>query len=208
MKREERRQLGMALAGDSVRRDVMQTVVSFSDHQVLSPGCSEEEARRSLKCCIFGGLMRYVRDRTRSAREVAGDLENRLKALRGRQRRLDADDSSREDAARTQSQIEALEQELAQQDLRLASSADLLAFLEDVLENPAQYLSSCSCSIRLSRLGVKLETDAEGDGYEVPLSEIRIASQEPRVGLLARFPRSELLPRKDFIARADLFLAL
>jgi hypothetical protein len=90
----------------------------------------------------------------------------------------------------------------------MASLEGRLEFVVDVLVNPGQYLSSRSFSMRLSRLGVKLNPDASDAGYEVPLSEIRIASREPRVGMLARFPRSELLPRKDFLTHADLFLSL
>jgi hypothetical protein len=100
-----------------------------------------------------------------------------------------------------------LERELDGLDLRLGSLREQLDFVADVLERPAQYLASRSCSIHLSRLGIKLEPDAREAGYEVPLSEIQIASQKPRVGVLARFPRAELLPQKDFLVQADLFLA-
>jgi hypothetical protein len=206
MRREERDHLGMSLEGDSVRRDVMQTSVSFTDHQVVSAGCSEEEARSSLKCCIFNGLLGYARNRLNDARTAGSALENRLKALRGRQRRaLDAEGPG-EAAARLDAQIQELERQLAQQDLRLTSLEDHLAFVEKVFRSPEEYLNGSNCSIRLSRLGIKLKPGTSDSGYEVPLSEISIASHRPRVSVLARFPRAELLPRKDFLVQANLFL--
>lgn len=208
MKREERKQLGMSLVGEAVQRDVMQTAVSFTDHQVVSPGRSEEEARRSLKCRIFNGLLAYIRNRASSVKTTASELEHRLKALRGRLKRSAEAEDVEESRLTLQAQIKDLESQLVHQDLRLASLEDHLDFVVDVLENPAQYLSSCSCSIRLSRMGIKLEGDSPDAGYEVSLSEVRFAAKEPRVGALVRFPRSELLPRQDFLVKADFFLAL
>jgi hypothetical protein len=208
VRREERRQLGMELSGDAVQREVMQTVVSFTDHQVISPGCSEEDARRSLKCCIFSGLLGFIRGRASAAKTAVEELENRLKALRGREKRGMAGGGQEASGAGLRSQIERLERDLAQQDARMASLEGRLEFVADVLANPSQYLSCRSSAIRLSRLGTKLNPGAPEAGLDVPLSEIRIASREPRVGMLARFPRSELLPRKDFLTQADLFLSL
>jgi hypothetical protein len=207
MRREERNHLGMSLIGDSVQRDVMQTSVSFTDHQVVSAGCSEPEARDSLKCCIFNGLLGYARNRLNEARSAGAEIENRLKALRGRQRRARDAEGSGGSTARLEAQIDDLEQQLARQDLRLTSLEDHLAFVEQVFRNPDEYLSGANCSIRLSRLGIKLKPGAADSGYEVPLSEISIASHRPRVSVLARFPRAELLPRKDFLVQANLFLA-
>ncbi len=51
MRKEERQRFGLALEGDEVRKDVMQTGVSFTDHQLVSPGCTEADARKALKCC-------------------------------------------------------------------------------------------------------------------------------------------------------------
>jgi hypothetical protein len=207
MRKEERQRLGMSLIGDAVHRDVMQTAVSFTDHQVVAPGGSEAEARGSLKCCIFNGLLGYVRARANEAKTRSMKLEIRRKSLRGRLKKADPERGG-ESREKLQAKLDGLEQEVAQGIPRLASLKDHLDFVVDVLANPAQYLSGCSCSIRLSRLGIKLEADRADTGNEIPLFLIQVASHSPRVGALVRFPRAELLPRQDFVRKADLFLTL
>jgi len=101
-----------------------------------------------------------------------------------------------------------VEREIAQGVPRLTSLEDYLEFVADVLGNPQQYLNGCSSSIRLSRLGIKLEGGRTDAGNEIPLFLFRLASHTPRVGSLVRFPRAELLPPQDFVRRADLFLTL
>jgi hypothetical protein len=39
------------------------------------------------------------------------------------------------------------------------------------------------------------------------LSEIQIAGEPPRVACLVSFPRAELLPVRDFLREASIFLA-
>jgi hypothetical protein len=207
MKKEERQHLGVSLVGDSVHREVMQTAVSFTDHQVLAPGGSEAEARVALKCCIFNGLLAYVKNRASESKTRAMTLESRRKSLRTRlsQAGTEGDGASRAELER---KIALVEREIAQGVPRLTSLEDYLEFVADVLGNPQQYLNGCSSSIRLSRLGIKLEGGRTDAGNEIPLFLFRLASHTPRVGSLVRFPRAELLPPQDFVRRADLFLTL
>ena len=208
MRRAERRQFGMALVEDTLRGDVLQTTVSFTDHLVVSPGADEEAARCSLKSRVFNGLLAYIQKEANAARATSLDLETRLRSLRARLKHAaeKSSETAAEDSPRVR--IAELEQALANQNLRLTSLEDYLAFAVRVLGNPAQYLSSYTCSVRLSRLGIKLDDQDREAGYEVPLSEIRIADQKPRVGALVRFSREELLPRRDLIERASFFLML
>jgi hypothetical protein len=208
MRMDERRQLGISLVGDSVQRDVMQTAVSFTDHQVIAPGSTEDEARRSLKCCIFNGLLSYIRKQADDAKTRAMKLEVRRKSLCTRVKQV-VPEQDPELLEELQKKIEDLELELAQETPRLASLEDYLDFVVAVLENPMQYLNGRPSAIRLSRLGIKQEGDSgDAPGDEIPLYTIQVAWRAPRVGVLVRFPRAELLPRHDFVRNADLFLAL
>jgi len=207
MRKDERQRFGVSLVGDSMQREVMQTAVSFTDHQVLAPGSSEADARRSLKCCIFKGLLGHIRKQADDAKTRVMKLEIRRKSLLGRLKKAVSEEDA-ESQEKLQAKIDELERELAQGTPRLVSLEDHLDFVVDVLGNPARYLSGCACSIKLSRLGIKLEGEPADSGNEIPLYVIQVASHGPRVGALVRFPRTDLLPPQDFVRRADLFLTL
>lgn len=204
MAKKERQQPGMALINGEVRRDVMVTTVSFTDHQVVSPGSDEPSARCALKCCMFNSVLAHIRRTITQAKTETEDRENRLRLLKGRLRR--AGDAT--DAARLGAEIQALGQQLEAQPLRIQTVQDQLAFVVQALASPAQYLDAGECKLRLSRLGVKLEAESGEPGYDLGVCEIRVASHRPRIGALVRFPRAELLPRPDFLRQAEIFLAL
>lgn len=207
MKKEERRRLGMALIGELVQKEVMQTTVSFIDHQVLSPSTSEDGARHSLKCCIFNGLLAHIRKRESEEKIRVLQLEDRRGSLVSRLNWASPEDGG-ESQDELQHMIDDIGRELMQEIPRLASPDYHFDLLSDILGNPAQYVSGSLGSIRLNRLGAKLDGDRPNAGNEIPLFEIQIASQGTRVGALVRFPRADLLPRQDFVRKADLFATL
>jgi len=207
MRMEEHRQLGVSLIGDVVRKDVMQTTVNFSDHQILSPATSEAEARCSLKSCIFDRLLTYIHKRARDEKIRVTELENRRNFLVTRLNRPAFEDGG-ESRQELQREIDEIGETLAREIPRLASLESRLDLVTDVLEHPAQYVSGHLNAIYLSRMGIKLDGNRTADGNEVPLFEIRVAGQGTRIGALVHFPRTELLPRQDLVRRADRFLAL
>jgi hypothetical protein len=190
-----------------VQKEVLQTAVSFTDHQILAAGTGESGARRALKCCIFDGLLRYVAERGDQERARSVIQEMRRKSLQGRRRRADARKRG-ETSGELQAKLDELQREQAREGTGLASPEDHLGYVADILAHPAQFLSGRTFAIHLSRLGIKHDSPNAASGAEIPLFEIRVASQSPRIGVLARFPREELLPRPDFVREADLFLTL
>ncbi len=142
MAKKERRQPGMALIDGEVRRDVMQTTVSFSDHQVVSPGSDEASARCALKCCMFNSLLAHIRRTATAARTATEDGENRLRLLNGRLRRA-KDQQQRETLA---AEIQGVEQRLRAQSPQIRTLQDHLAFVADALSNPAQFLDAGECT--------------------------------------------------------------
>lgn len=207
MRKEEHRQLGMSLIGDAVRKDIMQTTVNFVDHQILSPATSEAGTRGSLKCCIFNELLAYIRKRERDERIRVAKLEERRNLLVARLHRSasENDSGSREELQR---ELDEIGKTLARKVLRLASLESHLQLVAEVLENPAQYVSGHLDSIYLNRMGIKLDDKQTAGGNEIPLFKIRVAGQGTKIVVLVHFPRAELLPRQDFVRKADLFLTL
>lgn len=210
MRKSERSQLGMALVGNEVRKEVMQTGVNFSDHQVVSPGATEPDARQALKCCIFNSLVAFIRARMTHEKEERAKLESRRRSLESRLRTLRARAGAADQSALAtlDGQLAEVLGALAHRPVRLDSIEEHLTYMIHVLERPKDYVSHQDLDLRLSRLGVKLDAGAEEEGYQVALQEIRVSCHRPRIAALVRFPRAELLPQEDFLRKADLFLAV
>ena len=207
MRMEERQRLGMAQSGDRVHREVMQTSVSFTDHQVYTPGVNEKDARRALKCCIFGGILKYTREKLVEARTSDLERRKRLSMLRSQLRRVDHQAMLEKQQIDLQMQIEDLEDAMKQAAQRPATLEDRLALVADMLRNTNQFVSASFQHLHLSHMGIKVEQESDAPAHELDIAEIRIATREPRVAALVRFPRCELLPKPDFLLHADsLFL--
>jgi hypothetical protein len=201
MHKQERRQLGIALEGEVLRRDVMQTAVSFDDHQLISPGASEVDARKALKCCVFNSLLDSVRHKANQAKRQVLELEMRLQQVRKQVRQAQTPAEQFE----WQRQLAEVENDLLAVEPRLATLEDYLVFLAQVLDEPQAHIRSRQYPLHLSRLGIKRDSH---DAQQLLLAEIQIATKEPRIAALVRFPRSELLPQQSFLKKADLFLSI
>lgn len=206
MRGEERRQLGMALTDGLIRRDVMQTSLSFTDHQIFSPGSNEAEARCALKCCIFKSLIAHIQQQAIRTETEAYELESRYGALRARSRRFELDPSNDDDHSELWCQMRKIEQQLQDQMPRLISLEDRLRHVIDALSHPEQIVRAQTRSVHIDRMGIKHEQPNK-TSHELLLSEILMGCQRPRVACLVCFRRDELLPRKDFLAEAGVFLA-
>jgi hypothetical protein len=207
MQMEERQKFGVALTGDRVHREVMQTSVSFTDHQVYTPGMSETDARRALKCCIFNCILKYAREKLIEAKTSDIERRKRLSMLRSQLRKADHQAMLEKQRTDLQMQIEDLEDAMKQAALRPSTLEDRLALVADMLHNASQLVSASFQHLRLSHMGIKVEQESRVPAYELDIAEIRVATREPRVAALVRFPRDELLPKKEFLQHADyLFL--
>mgnify|MGYP001812841746 FL=1 len=203
MEKQERRQAGMAMVNGRVMRDVFQTTINFTDHQLMSPGNSEEDARCALKSCIFNSLLVHAKQEARDSIARHARQEARLRTI---SQKLAVDDRSNITATLAlENEKKSLEKALMGQPLRLMTPTDRLEHVITVLQNPDQYVSECRHSMTLNNTNVLLN-DGEA-GNCVDLSEITVASHSARMALLVRFPRSELQPAPDFSRMADVFLA-
>jgi hypothetical protein len=204
MRREERRQLGVAMDGDLVRKDVMQTTISFTDHQLVSPGQDESDARCALKCCIFNSVIGHLRQKASEALTRADELEGRAQAWQGRLKRQAPGSSEH---AAIQREIEEIERQRQGQDLRLDTLEDHFRYVADALSHPETIVNSRRLSVFVDRLGMKYDGPEGHQVRELEFSEIQMTGQPARVASLVCFPREELLPKRDFLREASIFLA-
>ena len=208
MHMEERQRFGVALIGDRTHREVLQTTVSFRDHQVYSPGVREPDARRALKCCIFNGILAHIREKLVEARTSRIEHRKQLGMLRIQLRKAERQDAIEKDRGVLLRQIEELGNTLINAAQHPPTIQDRLAFVSDVLIYADQFISASSRHLHLTHMGIKVDEESNEPAYEFDLTEIRIGNKEPRVAALVRFPRCELLPKAEFLQQTESLFAV
>jgi hypothetical protein len=201
----ERRQLGMALDGDRLRKDVLQTALSFTDHQLIAPGLAETDARCALKCCIFRNLIGHLRLESAGAETRSAELERRARAWRARLRRAVPGSPAH---AALRRELDVIEAERKAPTLQLKTLHDLLGYVDDALANPHRLVSARQYSVFIDRLGIRCDGPDTSGAHELPLTEISVAGRHPRIACFVSFPRAELLPERDFIQEASIYLTV
>jgi hypothetical protein len=207
MHMEERQKFGIALIGDRTHREVLQTTISFRHHELYSPGVSETDARRALKCCIFNAILTHIRDKLIETRNKHIEYRKQLSMLRIQLRNTEEKDGIEEERGVLRRQIEELESTLINAAQRPPTLQDQLAFVSDVLLNADQFISASFKHLHLTHMGIKVDQESNESTCEFDLMEIRIANKEPRVAALVRFPRFELLPKTEFLLQTESLFA-
>jgi hypothetical protein len=217
----EKHILGVALEGETMRRDVVQLTVSFSDHQVRVCGRTDQELRRDLVRRLVDQLGLDALSRIaagKSRRELLEEekallkvrvtmLERQgvgLRAVMGHEAGPGADELAqlRERLAENARNLgalgirsEALERELGQ--------------LCAVLQAPAAYIFTETRQYRLDRMNVALDPGSSAAGPELAVQLARIPTTPPqlRAFALVRFARADLLPAVSMFDEAARLLA-
>ena len=204
MVKRETATFGMALQGDLLVREVPQTLVSFSRHQLHFPAASEALLRKELQQRTLIFLATRALERINELRARRSELEEQrrqwqaqLRTMRGHTRGLRPLLASGDDPTQRQA---TLEQQLMQAEQDLVATRKQLGTLDDYLEQvrlvlsqPEQFLQIQPLSLRLNRLGVKLDPASPEPGETLRLFELTSLDMQ-RIGVLVRFSRDDLLP--------------
>ncbi len=198
MKRETRTTLGMELHGEVIRRDVVQTAVSFTDHRVVRPSPGEPELRRELEERAFESLVGYALDRiTRLliARQVKEEqaqiarLQDRVAHVRAQGlATLLTDDGGDEGRNRQVGDHPPLD-----------TLDDYVARIADVLGRPEDYFRLAPLTLHLNQMNILLEGKAARNTTPLVLCEASLGEHLRRILIIARFPRQDLLARRGFL---------
>jgi hypothetical protein len=212
----EKHVLGVALEGETLRRDVVQETISFSDHQVRMCGRSEAElreeiVRRLVDQLAVEGLARFAGDQTRRGvlEQERALLKTRLLLLErqgvgmasmvGGELRAGADELER-----LRQQMNDNGQELEGLGMRSEALERQLDHLCEVLGEPAAHIYVERKRIRLNKMNVVLAANSNEAGDEITFEVARIPTRPPRqrAFALVRFPRAALLPAASLLDQA------
>lgn len=203
----EQRVLGMALQGEVLQREVMQTVVGFSQHQARICGPEEPEVRRLLGAQAYEYLVAQALSELGEERSERRELESNRALLRSRLRLLQQQGpglgsvfGSAPASAGEQLKLEAELLENERQMDALGSSTTLLESeletLREVLEHPQRYLCVEQKRLRLSTMNVVVDETSGELASEVAFSVANVKGPVPLQSafVLGRFARADLLP--------------
>jgi hypothetical protein len=212
--------LGVAQHGATIRTDVVQTTVSFSDHQVRVCGVSEAALRREIVLRVVDqlaleGISKIEADESRrdSLEQERALLRTRL-ALLERQgagvRSLLGSEASCNpaEAMRLQARIEENNQALASLGLKTEALERELDVICGVLSSPDSHFYILKKTFRLDRLNVIVEEVGVRPAEEIEFRIARLpASPETmRAYAMVRFQRSNLLPVRSMLTEAGRLL--
>lgn len=215
----EKRILGVALEGETMRRDVVQETLSFSDHQVricarTEAQLREEVVRRMVEQLGLEGLARAAADRDRR-----GALEQERALLKTRLLLLERQGvgvramlgEGGEEGAPSSDELERLHQQVADNEASLAGLGIRTEALDReldqlcaVLSEPSAHLYVESRRFRLNKMNVVLAENSTEAGDEVFFQVARLPTTPPqlRAFTLVRFGRAGLLPATSLLDEA------
>ena len=194
----------MELAGETVQRDVRQTAVSFSDHEVGLLGKDEEDVRRQAAVVIHEVLVQIAVQDILARESAIAELEDRLRVVRIKIRAADVGrhgaafltEGSAEHLRQTDeltARVATLEQELEQARQGMNGLDDYLDRLVEQLADPARHLGVEDVTVRLDRMNIVRADGNDATGNAITFQRGRRAGQPGRVLALIRFPRDEII---------------
>lgn len=217
MKKADRTVFAPKLEGDTLRHDVAQVAVSFSEHRVIAPAATLAATRLEVGRRIVQRLAQLALSRIIELDSTATELQQRKSFLAARLRVLklgrDGMQGIVDDPATIGAQIAAAERELKETvgdyieaKGSLATLDGYIRLIDDVFSHPEQHLALTRTPVRISRMGFKADDATAGPVNELTLAELSIGDKVRGAIAIARCLRSEMPPREDLLAKAERYL--
>jgi len=189
-RRQQKRQLGVAVEGQVVHTDVPQLVVYFSDQTLIEPSCTLEITQERLRARALDSLLTSFHDHVESLRSERDGMRADLSVQRAHLTVLRGKTEGKEYAVRTR--------HIAELDARLRSTAEslmpehLLQTLADFLHAPEPSLNLSPVSITLDRLGIVSQGEVDNANvHTINFPELSSRDKRLHLVMLARIHRDE-----------------
>ncbi len=201
----EQRVFGVALHGDMVQRDVVQTSVSFSDHRAHICGRDESRLRRVVGTQAFEYLLAQALAEIGEERVERQELEGNRALIRARLRLLQqqgpglgsmfgAPPAARSEQARLETELLENERQLAAIGGSESALEAEFACLTEVLGHPERYLHVEQKQLRLNTMNVvadKASTDPAAE-VDFAIADLAGAQAVRRAFVVASVARGEV----------------
>ncbi len=217
VEQREKNILGMELVGEIIRRDVAQVAISFSNHRLVGPVDNEQDSSLELKKRAFDFLIQLALKNIASQRSEQAKairqrklLSDKLQALESAKwamdSLLDQEQPTLADPRTVEQRIANLESELASIDTDPVTLDYNLEVISECLNAAPQHLQIAPVTLRLSRMGIKIEDDADLNAITLKLDEFTTSDGRKVIAVPVYIPFSEIPPRPDFLTEASRYL--
>ncbi len=224
VQRSERTVLGMELHGDAIQRDVKQTIVSFSDHQLDEVTADEDATRWELKKNAFDHLVGCALLRIASARNRKNQLESehallnvKLRTMRqgnwGLETMLKSANKPDSETRKSDIDLDAIERQVAEIEAELktlrsdsASLGKSLQQVATVLDEPEANLHMDRITLTVDAMGVKRSEATEKGVTTLEIDEVFLGNAPCYVIQLVNFSLDEIPSTSDLLAKATRLL--
>lgn len=200
--------LGMDLNEDIIQREVLQTALDFSEHKILSPAASEAEVRKGIKQCIFDGLITHALQKIVKLKDQKRELEKQEFILNSRlkTRQSQSDGFSKLLASATEKKLSTdIKQKKSDNAIKLKkipASWEVprvyLEIIKETLSQPENFICIKEKSFDLTKMRTVASKNTSQSVETIHFQQITIADVLEKVVAIVRYPRSEILPRKEF----------
>jgi len=206
MRKKETREFGMDQQGEIIKREVLQTNVSFDDYRITHPSHDEASLRvnmreRALHECVAQTIKQLMATQTYNdeLEEHEVKLKMQLGMLQNQEEGLGPlmqdDDVLLQRIHRIRTQLAKVEHKQVEVSKDVGTLNASLSKVASLLKRPEELLEVASVSFCVDHLNRIIKDDNEN--HRINLAQVTFSGEEKRVGLLAVFPRKELLPQKD-----------
>ena len=201
MRFTEQQVFGMALEGDTVRRDVAQTTVSFSRHRIRVCAGSESKLRDAVAGQVIDHLalrtlarLTRLKDRRHELEIDRALLKARLRMHERRGAGLDGKEVKNGDLARLEAALDSNAEELSAVGGGAAGLERAIDVLREVLGAPSEFVRCTMRRVKLSPVNVVLHDPGAEPHLEIEFMEVYIDADPPTTVAMmpTRFPRDAL----------------
>lgn len=200
--RKEKKFFGTEKNGEIVRRDVPQKAVFFEDFRVFAPAADLAQARLQVQHRALVSLFEQAFEKITDLQLWKEELEKHRELLEFKVQHpedtdLKTDLNHKEaDDNQTQESLKALGdiiRKIEEIKAELDTPEDRIEHLDAILLNPEQHLRLETVSLKLSRLGVRLDPSSTEPANEFTVAEFELGQDLTRVLVWIRVEQSSIL---------------
>lgn len=187
----EKTAFGTAKSGEILRRDVLQTSVSFEDHKLIAPAPDLPSAREALERKTLDFLCAWTSGRLEDLKNWQAELEKQRDLLKFKieQSGSRPGDGDMDEEARV---LDAINRKIRSIKADLGKSEDEFRYILQALSQPEDFLAVEEVVLNIDRMNILQSSQAETGTQQVRLARFREQDGPPKAALWVTVSRADV----------------